>query len=171
GGPGTIEPGVQVRGRLWVAEGAVVRSGTYVEGDVLVGAGSNVGPNAYLRGPVVLGARCRVGAATEVKASLLLDEAQAPHLNYVGDSVLGPRTNLGAGTKLANLKLTPGNVRATGPVGPLDTGRRKFGACLGPDAKSGINATLQPGTLVGAGALVGAGRVAAGWVEPGARLP
>ncbi len=170
GGPGKVEAGVQVRGRLWVEKGAVVKSGTYIEGDVLVGAGSVAGPNAYLRGPVVLGEGCKVGAFVEVKASLFMDGAHAPHLHYVGDSLLGPRVNLGAGTKVANLKVTPGTVHATGPKGRLDTGRRKFGACVGPDAKLGINCSLDPGTLVGAGALIGAGRTVSGWIPPGARL-
>lgn len=170
GGPGTVEEGVHVRGRLLVGAGAVVRSGTYVEGDVWVGPGAKVGPNAYLRGPVSIGAGCHVGAATEVKASLLMDGANAPHLNYVGDSVLGPGVNLGAGTKVANLKVTPGNVRAVGPAGPVDTGRRKFGTCLGPEVKTGINSSLMPGSMVGAGSLIGAGRLVSGWVPPGSRL-
>ncbi|MEA3203819.1 MAG: UDP-N-acetylglucosamine diphosphorylase / glucose-phosphate thymidylyltransferase, partial [Thermoplasmata archaeon] len=117
-----------------------------------------------------VGARCHVGAATEVKASLLMAGANAPHLNYVGDSVLGPGVNLGAGTKVANLKVTPGTVKATGPGGKLDTGRAKFGVCLGPGVKTGINASLNPGTLVGAGALIGAGQVVSGWVPPASRL-
>ncbi|HUR60872.1 MAG TPA: bifunctional sugar-1-phosphate nucleotidylyltransferase/acetyltransferase [Candidatus Thermoplasmatota archaeon] len=169
GGSGTIEEGVHVRGRLYVEKGAVVRSGTYVEGDVWVGPGARVGPNAYLRGPLHIGARCHVGAATELKASILMEGANAPHLNYVGDSILGPRVNLGAGTKVANLKVTPGTVKATGPSGKLDTGRVKFGVCLGADVKTGINSSLNPGTLVGAGALIGAGVVVSGWVAPGAR--
>jgi bifunctional UDP-N-acetylglucosamine pyrophosphorylase/glucosamine-1-phosphate N-acetyltransferase len=128
-----------------------------------------VGPNAYLRGPVHIGAKCHVGAATELKASILMEGANAPHLNYVGDSILGPRVNLGAGTKVANLKVTPGTVKATGPNGKLDTGRVKFGVCLGADVKTGINSSLNPGTLVGAGALIGAGVVVSGWVPPNAR--
>jgi UDP-N-acetylglucosamine diphosphorylase / glucose-1-phosphate thymidylyltransferase / UDP-N-acetylgalactosamine diphosphorylase / glucosamine-1-phosphate N-acetyltransferase / galactosamine-1-phosphate N-acetyltransferase len=170
GGPGVVEEGVHVRGRLWVGEGAVVKSGTYIEGNVHVGAGSRIGPNAYLRGPVGIGKGCHVGAGTEVKASLFMDGANAPHLNYVGDSVLGPDVNLGAGTKVANLKVTPGTVRAVGPNGPMDTGRRKFGVALGPGVKTGINASLMPGTLVGADSLLGAGRVHGGWVPPSSRL-
>ncbi|MFO1536056.1 MAG: bifunctional sugar-1-phosphate nucleotidylyltransferase/acetyltransferase [Thermoplasmatota archaeon] len=169
GGPGTVEEGVQVRGRLYVEKGATVKSGTYVEGDVWVGPGARVGPHAYLRGPLHVGARCHVGAATELKASILMEGANAPHLNYVGDSILGPGVNLGAGTKVANLKVTPGTVKGTGPGGKLDTGRVKFGVCLGPNAKTGINTSLNPGTLVGAGALIGAGQVVSGWGPPGAR--
>lgn len=170
GGEGTIEPGVQLRGRLFVSAGAIVKSGTYIEGDVWIGPNAKVGPNAYLRGPTCIGAKCHVGAATELKASLLMDGANAPHLNYVGDSVLGPDVNLGAGTVVANLKVTPGNVRAMGPSGLLDTGRRKFGTAIGPGAKLGIGVSINPGTLVGADVLVGAGKVLQGWVEPGSRV-
>jgi len=169
GGPGVVEEGVQVRGRLYAEEGATVKSGVYIEGDVWVGKGARIGPNAYLRGPLHIGAKCHVGASTEVKNSILFAGANAPHLNYVGDSILGPGVNLGAGAKVANLKVTPGTVQATGPGGKLDTGRVKFGVCLGPDVKVGINASLNPGTLVGAGALIGAGQVVSGWIAPGAR--
>ncbi len=169
GGPGTIEEGVHVRGRLYACAGALVRSGTYVEGDVWVGPGALVGPNAYLRGPTCIGPGCHVGAATEVKASLLMDGANAPHLNYIGDSILGPDVNLGAGTKVANLKVTPGTIRAWGPDGPMDTGRRKFGVCIGPRAKVGINCSMNPGTMVGAGSLVGAQLALSGWLPPDTR--
>ncbi len=170
GGPGTIENGVHVRGRLWVGEGAIVRSGVYVEGDVIVGPGAKVGPNAYLRGPIAIGAGCHVGAAVEIKNSILLDKANTPHLNYVGDSILGSGVNLGAGTKVANLKVTPGTVKVDWNGERRDTGRRKFGVIVGDDVKTGINCSLNPGTILGAGALVGAGKVVMGWVEAGAVL-
>ncbi len=167
GGSGTIEDGVQVRGRLWVGEGAIVRSGVYVEGDVIVGAGAKVGPNAYLRGPIAIGAGCHVGAAVEIKNSILLDQANTPHLNYVGDSILGSGVNLGAGTKVANLKVTPGTVKVDWDGDRRDTGRRKFGVIVGDDVKTGINCSLNPGTIIGAGSLIGAGKVVSGWIEQG----
>lgn len=171
GGPGTIEENVQVRGRLFVDEGAVVKSGVYVEGDVYVGPGAKVGPNSYIRGPTSIGANCHVGAATEVKACILMDRANAPHLNYIGDSILGPDVNVGAGTKVANLKVTPTNVRAKLADGTVvDTGRRKFGVVLGSGVKTGVNCSLMPGLLVGDGALIAAGKTVSGWVAPDSRL-
>lgn len=165
GGPGLVEPGVQVRGRLYVEAGAVVKSGTYVEGDVLVGANSRVGPNAYLRGPITLGPGCHVGAGTEIKASVLLDGAHAPHLHYIGDSVLGEGCNLGAGTIVANLRHDGANVLVTHRGAKVDTGRRKFGAIVGDGAKTGINCSLNPGTILGPGARIAAGAVVKGTVE------
>jgi len=167
GGTGTIEDGVQVRGRLYAEAGAVVKSGTYVEGDAFVGAGSRVGPHAYLRGPVAIGAGCHVGASTEVKASVLLAGAHAPHLNYVGDSVLGEGCNLGAGTAIANLRHDDKPVRVHHKGKAVDTGRRKFGAIVGDGAKTGVNASLNPGTILGPGVLVPAGMAVKGTVESG----
>ena len=165
GGGGHVEDGVFVRGRLWVEPGGTVRSGTYIEGDVYVSAGADVGPNAYLRGVVFVGREARVGAATEVKNSILLERARAPHHNYVGDSVLGRDCNLGSGTKLANLRFDKATVRVDWRGRILDTGRRKFGAIVGDRAQTGINASLMPGTILAAGASVAAGSVASGWVD------
>ncbi len=163
-GDGHVEPGVHVRGRLRVEGGAIVKSGTYIEGDVLVRAGATVGPNAYLRGPIEVGPRCKVGAFTEIKNSILLSGAKAPHHNYVGDSVLGHDCNLGSGTKLANVKHSGRTVRVDWNGQVLDTKRRKFGSIIGDGAKTGINASLNPGTILDAGAGVAAGATASGWV-------
>ncbi len=170
GGGGHVEPGVVVNGRLWVEPGATVRSGTYIDGDVYVAAGADVGPNAYLRGAVYLGPGARVGAASEIKNSILLDGAKAPHHNYVGDSVLGQNCNLGSGTKIANLKFSDATVRVDWDGFIVDTGRRKFGAVVGDGARTGINASLLPGTVIGAGAWVGAGKTVGSWIEAGAKL-
>jgi UDP-N-acetylglucosamine diphosphorylase / glucose-1-phosphate thymidylyltransferase / UDP-N-acetylgalactosamine diphosphorylase / glucosamine-1-phosphate N-acetyltransferase / galactosamine-1-phosphate N-acetyltransferase len=164
GGTGTIEEGVHLRGRLYVEAGAVVKAGTYVEGDVYVGAGSRVGPNAYLRGPVALGRDCHVGAATELKNSVLLDGAHAPHLHYIGDSVLGEGCNLGAGTIVANLRHDGASVLVSHRGAKADTGRRKFGAIVGDGAKVGVNCSLNPGTLLAPEARVPAGTAVKGTV-------
>jgi bifunctional UDP-N-acetylglucosamine pyrophosphorylase/glucosamine-1-phosphate N-acetyltransferase len=164
-GNGTVEDGVHVRGRLFVEAGAVVRSGTYVEGDVYVAAGARIGPNAYLRGPVAIGPKCHVGAATELKNTIMLAGAHAPHLNYVGDSVLGEGCNLGAGTVVANLRHDDANIRVHHKGKRVDTGRRKFGAIVGDGAKTGVNASLNPGTILGPGVRVPAGTAVKGTIE------
>lgn len=164
-GTGVVEEGVHVRGRLFVEAGAVVKAGTYVEGDVYVSAGARVGPNAYLRGPVAIGPKAHVGAATELKNAIVMAGGNAPHLNYVGDSVLGEGCNLGAGTIVANLRHDDAAVRVHHKGKRVDTGRRKFGAIVGDGAKTGVNASLNPGTLLGPGVLVPAGAAAKGTVE------
>ena len=165
GGTGTVEDGVHVKGRLYADAGAVVKAGTYIEGDVHVGPGARVGPNAYLRGPVAIGARCHVGAATELKATVLLDGANAPHLNYLGDSVVGEGCNLGAGTVVANLRHNDRTVLVAHRGAKVDTGRRKLGAIVGDGAKTGVNCSLNPGTVLGPGVLLPAGATAKGTVE------
>lgn len=168
GGTGTIEDGVHVRGRLYVEAGAIVKAGTYIEGDCFVGPGTRVGPHSYLRGPVALGANCHIGAATELKNTILLDGAHTPHLNYLGDSVVGEGCNLGAGTVVANLRHDDANVlvKGKGVKGvKVDTGRRKFGAIVGDGAKTGVNCSLNPGTLLGPGVLVPAGATVKGTLE------
>lgn len=166
GGTGTVEEGVHVRGRLYVEAGAVVKAGTYVEGDVFVAAKARVGPNAFLRGPVAIGIGAHVGAATELKNTILLDGAHAPHLNYLGDSVVGEGCNLGAGTVVANLRHDDADVLVHHKGTKVSTGRRKFGAIVGDGAKTGVNASLNPGTILGPGVLLPAGAVAKGTVEP-----
>lgn len=165
GGPGEVEDGVHVRGRLYVEAGAVVKAGTYVEGDCYVGAGSRVGPHTYLRGPVAIGAKCHVGASTELKATILLDGSNAPHLSYLGDSVVGEGCNLGAGTVVANLRHDGASVLVKHRGSKVDTGRRKFGAIIGDGAKTGVNCSLNPGTILAPGVLLPAGTAAKGTVD------
>ncbi|MHB1261297.1 MAG: bifunctional sugar-1-phosphate nucleotidylyltransferase/acetyltransferase [Thermoplasmatota archaeon] len=164
-GNGVVEEGVHVRGRLFVESGAVVKSGTYVEGDVYVSAGARIGPNAYLRGPIAIGAKAHIGAATELKNAIVMAGGHAPHLNYVGDSILGEGCNLGAGTIVANLRHDDATVRVHHKGKRIDTGRRKFGAIVGDGAKTGINASLNPGTILGPGVLAPAGAAVKGTLE------
>lgn len=158
---GRIEAGATVNGAVRVEAGAVVKAGAYLEGPVLVRAGAEVGPNCYVRGATVIGPRAKVGHACEVKNSVLFEHARVPHLSYVGDSVLGRDTNLGAGTVVANLRHDGATVACWTPRGRVDTGRRKFGVVLGDGAKTGINATLNVGVMLGPGATVGPGETVA----------
>ena len=157
---GKVEEGVRFSGEVYVAEGAVVKSGTYVEGPVYIGEGSEVGPNSYLRPGTVLCGGNKVGASCEVKNSILLRGAHVPHLSYVGDSIVGERTNLGAGTITANLRFDGRPVRMTVKGARVDTGRRKLGAVIGDDVQTGVNVSIHPGVKVGNGA----------WIEPGATV-
>lgn len=155
---GFVGAGVQLEGPVRVEEGARVEAGSVIEGPVVVQADARVGPLAYVRAHSVIGEGCHVGAHTEIKNSLLFAGANAPHLNYVGDSILGARVNLGAGTVIANLRHDDANVPVTVAAKErLDSGRRKLGAILGDDVKTGINVSLDCGTVVGAGALLAPG--------------
>lgn len=148
---GRVEQGATLHGKVFVDEGAVVKAGSYVEGPVYVGKGSVIGPNCYLRPNTVVLDRCKVGNASEVKASVLMSGAHVGHLSYVGDSVLGERVNLGAGTLVANLRHDGKTVTTVQEGVKLDTGRRKFGVVLGDDVHTGINTSLNVGVMLPAG--------------------
>lgn len=146
-----VEDGAFVAGTVLLGEGTVVEAGAYVRGPAIFGAGCQIRSGAYVRGDVLTGRECVVGGSSELKAAILLDHAHAPHHNYCGDSILGNDVNLGSGTKLANVKLGPGNVlvRCAGRV--FDTERRKLGAILGDGTKTGCNSVTNPGTVTGRG--------------------
>ncbi|MGE0709769.1 MAG: glucose-1-phosphate thymidylyltransferase [Planctomycetota bacterium] len=147
---GEVEPGAFVRGAVSLAPGARIEAGAYVQGPAILGAGTVVRHGAYLRGYVLAGRDCILGHATECKNAVFLDQASAGHFAYVGDSILGRRVNLGAGTKLANFRVFPGNVKVLGPDGEaIETGMLKLGAILGDDVQIGCNAVAAPGTVVG----------------------
>lgn len=148
---GTIEPGAWVTGAVLLGEGCVVEAGAYLRGPTVLGPGCQVRSGAYVRGNVLAGERCVIGGSSELKNAILLDRANAPHHNYCGDSILGNDVNLGSGTKLANVKLGPGNVRVRVEGELHDTGLRKLGAILGDGTKTGCNAVTNPGTLTGRG--------------------
>jgi UDP-N-acetylglucosamine diphosphorylase / glucose-1-phosphate thymidylyltransferase / UDP-N-acetylgalactosamine diphosphorylase / glucosamine-1-phosphate N-acetyltransferase / galactosamine-1-phosphate N-acetyltransferase len=156
---GTIEPGVQINGNVRVEKGAILRTGSVIEGPVVISAGARVGPLAYVRAGTIIGPRCHVGAHTELKNTILFEDTNTPHLNYVGDSVLGAGVNLGAGTVIANLRHDDRGVRvAVTPEKKEDSGRRKMGAVLGDHVKTGINVSLDCGTVIGPGALLAPGQ-------------
>ncbi|OQX10529.1 MAG: bifunctional GlmU protein [Desulfobulbaceae bacterium A2] len=129
--------------------GVLVEAGAYIREPAIIGAASEVRQGAYLRGNCLVGRRCVVGHATEMKHSIMLDDAKAGHFAYVGDSILGRESNLGAGTKLANLKFLRGEVRVRTPEGMVATGLSKLGAILGDRAQTGCNSVTNPGTLIG----------------------
>lgn len=131
-----------------VGEGARISDRAVIEGPAVIGSGCELRPGAYLRGSVLLGEGCVVGNSTELKNCVLLDRAQAPHYNYIGDSVLGVRAHMGAGSICSNLKADGSDVVIHGEV-EYPTGRRKVGAFLGDGADIGCGCVLNPGTVVG----------------------
>jgi NDP-sugar pyrophosphorylase family protein len=150
-------PDVHLAGdRIAIGRGTRILPGAVIEGPIFIGRDVLVRPGAYLRGGCWIGDGCVVGASTEIKRSILLPSAHAPHLNYVGDSILGRGANLGAGTILSNFRHDGSEVRIppapAGPSGtPRATGRRKLSAILGDRVMTGCNCVLHPGVVVGRG--------------------
>ncbi|QPV62881.1 NTP transferase domain-containing protein [Halosimplex litoreum] len=149
---GDVHESAELRGDVVVEAGATVDAGVVVEGPALIREGAEVGPNAYVRGATLLAEDTYVGNAVEVKNSVVMAGTHVPHHNYVGDSVLGRDVNLGAGTKVANLRHDGGDVRFTVKGDRVSTGRRKFGVVAGDGVKTGINTSLDPGVKLSAGA-------------------
>ncbi len=147
---GEVSPNAELKGPVYVAEGAVVRHGTVIQGPALIGPGADIGPNAFIRGPAMVLERSRVGFSVELKASIVMESAHAAHLSYIGDSIVCESANLGAGTVLANLRFDDGEVTYLVKGRLEGTGRRKFGAVIGGHAKTGVNTSVLPGRWVGA---------------------
>ena len=150
----------QCNGRVFIGEqvfigaGTVVEDGVMIKGPAIVGQNCQIRHNAYLRENVIVGDDCQVGNSCELKNAVLFNHAVVPHFNYVGDSILGHQAHLGAGVILSNFKSFPGNVTVEMDGQPFDTGLRKFGALLGDGAEVGCNTVLNPGSIIGRGAIV-----------------
>lgn len=154
---GEVSGTAVVRGPVIVEEGAVIGDFSVVEGPAYIGRGAVVGPNSHVRKYSVLLEGARVGFASEVKASILMEGSRAPHMNYVGDSIIGERVNLGAGSVTANLRFDRGSVKMCIKGSRVDTGLRKLGAVIGGEAQIGINVSILPGIKIGSKAWVGPG--------------
>jgi NDP-sugar pyrophosphorylase family protein len=135
--------------RVYIGEGTVVEDGAMIKGPAIIGRNCEIRHNAYVRENVIIGNDCIVGNSSELKNSLLFNEVVAPHFNYVGDSILGYKAHLGAGVKISNFKLMPGNIVIEVDGKPIDTKLRKFGALLGDETDIGCNAVLNPGSIIG----------------------
>src|ERR1017187_8039103 len=140
--------------KVFIGEGTVVEDGAMIKGPAIIGKNCQIRHNAYIRENVIIGDACVVGNSSELKNALLFNGAQVPHYNYIGDSILGHRSHLGAGVKISNVKLLPGNIFVEIDGAPFDTGLRKFGALLGDGAEVGCNAVLNPGSILGRGAVI-----------------
>jgi NDP-sugar pyrophosphorylase family protein len=151
---GLVMPGAWVAGNVSVGEGAVIEPGAMVQGPAIIGRQSQIRHGSYLRGNVIVGDGAVVGHCCELKTAVLLNQASAAHLNYVGDSILGNGANLGAGAICANRKVTGEEVVIAVGDKRHPTGLTKLGAIVGDHAQIGCNACLAPGTLIGKHSLV-----------------
>jgi len=162
---GTIEDNVVIKGNIHLEENSVIKSGTYIEGGVWIGKDCTVGPNSYLREGTVLCGKNKVGASTEIKNSILMNGAKAPHHNYVGDSIIGENSNLGSGTKIANLRLDKKEIIVVHKGMKINTGRKKLGAIIGSNVNTGINVSINAGTILGNNVKVGPNSLVSGTYE------
>ena len=162
---GKIEDNVIVNGNIVLGKGSIIKSGTYIEGNVWIGENCVIGPNAYLRKGTVLCGTNKIGAFSEIKNSIFLEGAKAPHHNYVGDSIIGQNSNLGSGTKIANLRFDKRTIEVKHKGKKIDSGRRKLGAIIGSNVNTGINASINAGTILGNYTKIGPNALVSGTYE------
>ncbi len=158
--------GLAVSGSVHIHKTCQLPAFGTIEGPVYIGPDCQLRPSVYIRGNVIAGRGCVLGNSCEFKNSILLDGVQVPHYSYVGDSVLGNRSHLGAGAILSNLRFDQRAISVKTPDGHAATGMRKLGGLLGDDAEMGCNTVLQPGSILGKRAIVVTGLVFNGYLEP-----
>jgi len=146
---GKVEDNVYIGEKVIIGEGSVIKSGSYIESNVIIGRNCKIGPSSYIRGFTSIGDNCHIGNSVEIKNSIFFENSNAPHLNYVGDSIIGANCNLGAGTIIANLRHDEANIKVEVKGKFVDTKKRKFGAVVGDNVKFGIGTLIYPGRKIG----------------------
>lgn len=134
---------------VWIAKSATVAPTASITGPCIIDKEAEVRHCAFIRGSAIVGKGAVVGNSTELKNVILFDKVQVPHYNYVGDSVLGYKAHMGAGSITSNVKSDKLNVVIKGADGNIETGRKKIGAMLGDNVEVGCGSVLNPGTVVG----------------------
>lgn len=139
---------------VWISKKATVAPTAHIGAPCIIEADAEVRHCAYIRGSALVGAGSVVGNSTELKNVILFNSVQVPHYNYVGDSILGYKSHMGAGSITSNVKSDKSNVTVRTQDGPVSTGLRKFGAMLGDRVEVGCNSVLCPGSVIGSDSIV-----------------
>ena len=134
---------------IWVAKSAKVFDSAYLSGPLIIDENAEIRHCAFIRGKAIVGKNCVVGNSTELKNVILFDNVQVPHYNYVGDSILGFKSHMGAGSITSNVKSDKTLVIVKDGDEKIETGLKKFGAMLGDHVEVGCNSVLNPGTVIG----------------------
>ncbi len=163
---GEIEANVTIKGTVAIGADSIIRSGSYLVGPIVIGAGCDLGPGCYIRPHSAIGDNCHIGYGVEIKNSIIMADTKIPHLSYVGDSIIGQECNLGAGTKIANLRLDKRDIMVSG----VATQRRKLGAIIGDQVETGINVSLNVGSIIGNNTHLGPGVTVSGVIAPYSKI-
>lgn len=139
---------------VWIARSATVFPSAYITGPTIIGPNTEVRHCAFIRGNALVGANCVVGNSTELKNVILFNHVQVPHYNYVGDSILGYKAHMGAGSITSNVKSNKSLVEVNCGGEKIPTGLKKFGAILGDHTEIGCNSVLNPGSVIGKGSQI-----------------
>lgn len=158
----------RVGDNVWIAKSAVVADTASITGPCIIDENAQIRHCAFIRGNAIIGKGAVVGNSCEIKNSLLFDEVEVPHYNYVGDSVLGYKAHLGAGAITSNIKNDKKNVVVKFPLGEIETGLRKLGAVVGDYVQVGCNTVLNPGTVIGRNTRIYPLNSVRGWIDENA---
>lgn len=139
----------EIKEHVWVAKSAVIAPTAFINGPAIIGRDTEVRHCAFIRGNVLVGDGAVVGNSTELKNVILFDKVQVPHYNYVGDSILGYKSHMGAGAITSNVKSDKKLVVVHTPEEDIETGLKKFGAMLGDEVEVGCGSVLNPGSVIG----------------------
>lgn len=139
----------EISENVWVSKSAKIAPTACIEAPAVIAAGTQVRHGAYIRGKVLIGENCVIGNSTELKNVIVFDNAQIPHFNYVGDSILGYCSHMGAGSITSNIKQNKQGIVIRAGKDVYETGLRKIGAMIGDFVEIGCNSVLNPGVIVG----------------------
>lgn len=144
----------EVKENVWIHNTAKIFDSAYIAGPCIIGANTEVRHCAFIRGNALIGENCVVGNSCELKNVILFDNVQTPHYNYVGDSILGYKAHMGAGSITSNFRSDKGLIKVRFGSEIFETGLRKMGAIIGDNVEVGCNAVLNPGTIVGRNSMI-----------------
>ncbi|KYK28403.1 glucose-1-phosphate thymidylyltransferase [Thermoplasmatales archaeon SG8-52-1] len=167
---GIVEKNTSINGNVSIGKDTKIMSGSYIEGPVVIGSDCKIGPNCYIRPYTTIGNNCHVGNACEVKNSIILDNSNVPHQNYIGDSIIAENCNFGAGSKVANLRLDKKNISVVLNGTKISTGRRKLGTIVGDNVQIGINSMLNVGSIIGNDCFIGLGSIVEGEIKSNSKI-
>lgn len=139
----------QIEENIWVASSAIIAPTVSLSGPLIIDEGAQIRHCAFIRGNAIIGKNCVVGNSVELKNVILFDNVQVPHYNYVGDSILGYKSHMGAGSITSNVKSDKTLINVNFNGKKIETGLKKFGAILGDNVEIGCNSVLNPGTIIG----------------------
>ena len=152
--PNLGEDYIEIAENVYVHKTAIINKNAYIKGPAIIGKNVEIRQSAYIRGNVIIGDNCVIGNSTEVKNSILFNNVQCPHFNYVGDSVMGEYSHIGAGVILSNVKSDKTNIKVVSDEETIETHLRKFGSIIGDNVEVGCNSVLCPGTIVYPGSII-----------------
>jgi UDP-N-acetylglucosamine diphosphorylase/glucosamine-1-phosphate N-acetyltransferase len=161
-----IEANVTIRGKVSIGNGTQIKAGSYIEGPVVIGEKCIIGPCCYLRPSTAIGNNCQIGGTVEIKNSIILNGTRVANHAFIGDSIIGEDCFIGSGTKTANIRFDGKNIKVAG----IDTGRQELGAIIGDKVQTGVNASIDAGTIIGNNSMIGPGAKPDGVILPNSKI-